>query len=169
MAQVIRPAPVFEGKSEDLEWWLAKAMVYLTKHHPEQAKCAKAGTVDDLKKIDKWQEANEGLYNFFIETLDKKTGKLIIREAKDDGYKALRVIKDHHVGCVKNNGMLALFELVTIAMKPDQTLTDYQIKLKELNAEVKESKFTMDEINVVCGMIGLPEKYSLLKETVKRN
>ena len=94
MAQIIRPAPVFEGKSEDLEWWLAKTMVYLTKHHPEQAKCAKAGTVDDLKKIDKWQEANEGLYNFFIETLDKKTGKLIIREAKDDGYKALRVINE---------------------------------------------------------------------------
>ena len=169
MAQVIRPAPVFDGESDDLEWWLARAMVYLAKHHPEQAKCAKVETVEDLKKIQGWADHNEALYNFFIETVDKKTGKLIIREANGDGYKALRVIKEHHLGCLKDNGMLALLKLVTISMDADQSLTDYQTKLKELNAKVKESNFTMDEISVVCGMIGLPERYSLLKETVKRN
>ena len=114
MAQVIRPAPVFEGESDDLEWWLARAMVYLMKHHPEQAKCAKVETVEDLKKIEGWEGHNEALYNFFIETVDKKTGKLIIREANGDGFKALRVIKEHHLGCLKDNGMLALLKLVTI-------------------------------------------------------
>ena len=169
LAQVIRPAPVFDGKSDDFEWWLERAMVYLEKHHPEQAKCAEVGTVEDLKKLEKWEEHNKALYNFFIEILDRTTGKLVIREAKGDGHKALRVIKEHHLGCIKDNGMLALMNLVTISMDADQSLTEYQQKLKELNAKVKESNFSMDEISVVCGMIGLPERYSLLKETVKRN
>ena len=72
------------------------------------------------------------------------------------------------MGSVQDNGMLALMKLVSITKESEETLTDYQIRLKTLVKTVEQSDFDVKKLGTVVGLRGLLENYALFKEMVKR-
>ena len=173
LEQVMRPMQAgnylcFDGVSEDFNLWLARAKIYLKKNYTEQYQCAMGETEDELKKIKDWETNNNELFEFLLTFLDKASAKMCQRDAPDNGWKAIKILKHHHMGSVEDNGMLALMNLCSISKESEETLTEYQIRLKTLMKTVEASKFDLNKLGTVVGLNGLPDEYKLFKEVVKR-
>ena len=173
IAQVNRPTQPntffsFDGVSADFELWWERARIYLKKNYPSQAQCAMVETQEDLEKIDDHETHNAELYDFLVMFLDKTSARLAMQEARGNGWKAVKVVKHHHMGSVEDNGMLALMNLVSISKESEETLTEYQIRLKTLVQTVEASDFDLKKLGTVVGLNGLPEEYALFKGMVKR-
>ena len=136
LAQVIRPGQqnflCFDGNSANFDLWFERAVIYLKRNYPEQAKCAMVEKEEDKSKIANFEDHNYELYEFLVLFLDPETAKLVMLEARGDGVEAIKAIKHHHLGSVHDNGMLAMMNLVSITKESEETLTDYQIRLKAL-------------------------------------
>ena len=101
--------------------------------------CPKCSLEEDLKKKKDYQHHNSELYDFLLTFLDKSSAKLCQLEAPGNGWKSVKVVRHHHMGSVEDNGMLALMNLCSISKESEETLTEYQIRLKTLMKTVKAS------------------------------
>ena len=62
LAQVIRPGQqnflCFDGNSANFDLWFERAVIYLKKSYPEQAKCAMVETEEDKAAIENFKDHN---------------------------------------------------------------------------------------------------------------
>ena len=147
----------FDGVSANFELWWERARIFLKQNYPNQAQCAMVEKEEDLAKITDHEKHNADLYDFLVMFLDNASAGLVMREARGNGWKAVKVVKHHHMGSVEDNGMLALMNLVSITKESEETLTDYQIRLKTLVKTVNASDFDLKKLGTVVGLNGLPD------------
>lgn len=80
-----------------------------------------------LSTTDTDKEKNEECYAELVQFLDDKSLSLVMREAADDGRKALQIPQNHYTSQGKPRIIALYTELTSLKKESDETVTDYII------------------------------------------
>ena len=106
--------------------------------------------------VDKNAEAFAELIQF----LDDKSLSLIMRDAADDGKKALQILRQHYAGCNKPRIISLYTELTTLAKRSDESVTDYVIRAETAAAALNNANENVsDSLLIAMVLKGLPESF----------
>ena len=115
--------------------------------------CGKGGvsaTTDDPDP-----EKNEECYAELIKFLDDKSLSLVMREAADDGSKALQILRSHYASQDKPRIIALYTDLTSLKKESGETVTDYIIRAEKTVTSLRNAK---EEI-IAMILKGLPESY----------
>ena len=83
-----------------------------------------------------------------------------MRDAVDDGKKALEILKNHYGGVSKARVIALYTELTSLAMHEDETVTDYIIHTEKTMTALRNTKETVSDGLVIAMILkGLPPSF----------
>ena len=173
-AQLTAGVPCFNGESNVFKMWIYRFYSHLKNRRNQEYKVveyakALAGGAEDLTKPKDYDEKNKELFYSVIEAVDNASAEIIITAAEEDGVKALKVLEAHYMGSMDTQKISCLTKLLDISLEEDESLTTYGAKLVDLKKRLTQMKVTIDEdIFTILGLKGLPEKYDLFVQVVRR-
>ncbi len=129
---------VFDGEESSYEQWEVKFLAYLSLR-----KLKRTVLGEGPPNVNK----NEQAYSEIVQHIDNRSLSLVMREAADDGQKALEILREHYAGAGESRIMSLYATISTLQMKSSENLTDLT------GEEVKE--------RCLMSMIanGLPQQY----------
>jgi hypothetical protein len=102
-----------------------------------------------------------------IQCLDDKSLSLIIRDAKDDGRRALEILREHYLGQGKPRIVSLYTELTSLKMASDETVTDYIIRAETAATALKTAGETIsDSLLTAMVLKGLPNDFKTFSTIV---
>ncbi|KAJ8346770.1 hypothetical protein SKAU_G00281710 [Synaphobranchus kaupii] len=142
---------VFDGDENNYELWEVKFLGHMRLE----------GLKDTiLSAADPDAEKNAECYAELIQFLDDKSLSLVMREAADDGRKALKILRDHYASQGKPRVISLYNELCSLKKESDETITDYIIRAEKAVTALRNTKQVIsDELMIAMVMRGLPEPY----------
>ena len=150
--------PYFNGNEQGYELWETKFLGHmrLQKLHDSILPPAEGGLAQDKLSDDKNAEA----YAELCLSLDDRSLSLIIRDAKNDGRKALEILRKHYLSSSETRVIGLFTELTTLKKEEAETLTDYVLRGETAAALLKNAGETVSD-NLLIAMIlkGLPTEY----------
>ena len=106
----------------------------------------------------------EEAFSEIVQLLDDRSLSLVMRDAKDDGKKALDILREHYAGRGKPRVMALYGTLLSLVKRQDETLTDYIIRADNAaNALRSAEEAFSDELLVSVVLRGLPEQFRQFK------
>ena len=150
----------FDGDESKYELWETKMLAYMKLKKLKSvilpATEAAEGGVTTIATNDKKEEA----FSELIFLLDERSQNLIIREANEDGRKALEVLRQHYAGHGKQRIISLYITLTSLRKQNDQDLTDYILKAETAATSLKTAgQVIPDELLVAMVLKGLPARY----------
>ena len=100
----------FDGDDEKYELWEVKFMAHLRLQkllNVMNKKEGDAAAEDDAEK-------NANIFAELVQLLDDKSLSLIIRDAKDDGRAAIKILREHYLGSSKPRIITLYTELTSL-------------------------------------------------------
>ena len=91
-----------------------------------------------------------------------------MRDAKEDGRKALQILRNHYMGKSKPRHILALYIELTLLQKGhDECITDYVLRAETAAASLKSAGETVnDSILITMVLKALPADYKTFSAIV---
>ena len=107
-------------------------------------------------------EANNALaFAQLIQYLDDRSLNLIMRDAPDNGRKALKILREHYLGKGKPRIIYLYTQLTSLQMAEDESVTDYLIRAETICNSLKTAGETIsDSLLMAITMKGLPDRFS---------
>jgi len=113
-------------------------------------------TEESAPSVEKLSEAFAEL----VQCLDDRSLSLVIREAKDDGRKALAILREHYLGGDKPRILALYTELTSLKMAVGENVTDYVIRAETAANSLKFAKETVsDSLLMAMVLKGLPPEF----------
>ena len=150
----------FNGDNEKFELWHVKFMAYL------RLQCL---TVEENAEDedDTTEEKNAQIFALLVQFLDDKSLSLIIRDARDNGTRALEILTDHYVGNSKPRIIALYTELTTLRMAPEESVTNYIIRAEKAAASLKcAGEIISDSLLIAMVLKRLPEEYKAFSTVI---
>ena len=95
-----------------------------------------------------------------VQCLGDRSLALVIREAKDDGRKALQVLREHYQGKGKPRIIALHTELTSLEMREGESTTDYILRAEKAATALKAAdEVISDGLLVAMALKGLPSAY----------
>ena len=105
-------------------------------------------------------DRKEQCYAELIQFLDEKSLCLVMREAKNDGGHALKVLRQHYAGHSEPRIMSLYGQLSSLNMNSDESVTDYIIRAETIATSLKATgEIISDRLLNASVMKGLPTSY----------
>ena len=146
---------IFDGDESRYELWEVKFLAYmrLQKLHDVVIPAAD-------EKEEPSEEKKASAFAEMVQCLDDRSLSLVIREAKNDGRKALRVLREHYQGKGKPRIIALYTELTSLQMGETETTTDYIIRAETAATSLKAAgEVISDGLLVAMTLKGLPKSY----------
>ena len=142
---------MFDGEESSYEQWEVKFLAHLSLRKLKRTVLGQ-GHVDPHK--------NEQAYSEMVQFLDKRSLSLIMRDAADDGKRALEILREHYAGTGKPRIMSLYTALCTLHQKGNESITDYVIRAENAaTALVSAGEIVSDQLLMAMVMKGLPTSY----------
>lgn len=144
----------FDGDEEKYELWEVKFFAHL-----RIQKLLDVMTEDPTTTG--YADRNAMLFAELVQRLDDKSLSLIMRDAKDDGKKSIKILRDHYLGTSAPRILSLYTELTTLKKSDDETVTDYILRAEKSSAALTTAgEIISDTLLVAMALKGLPTKYS---------
>ena len=149
---------MFDGDERKYELWEVKFLGYLRlqKLHavilpPEEGGHVDAGLNDD-KNADAFAE--------LIQCLDDRSLSLLMRDAKNNGRKALKILREHYLSKGKPRVISLYTELTSLKKTGAESVTDYIIRAETAATSLKTSGETIsDSLLIAMVLKGFPPDF----------
>ena len=83
-----------------------------------------------------------------------------MREASDDGRKALQILRDHYASQGKPRIIALYTELTSLRKEPEESVTDYIIRTEKVVTSLRSAKEVISDGLIIAMILkGLPESY----------
>ena len=139
---------LFDGDETRYEIWETKFLGYMRRQKLLEVLTG-TGTPDDDENADAFGE--------LVQVLDDRSLSLIIRDAKDDGRKALKILRDHYMGTGKPRIISLYTELTSLKMNSQESVTDYVIRAETAANSLKQAgEVVSDSLLIAMVLKGLP-------------
>lgn len=150
----------FDGCDEKFELWEVKFKAYLRIKNLHTV-------LSDGRETAKFRERNERVYAELVQVLDDKSLQLIMREAEDDGKRALELLEQHYSGSSKPRIIALYTELTTLQKVSEETATDYFLRAEKTATALNNAGETIsDGLLVAMCLKGLPTDYSAFSTVI---
>ena len=154
----------FDGDEEKYELWEVKFLAHLRlqKLHDVLHQDPDDGEEDGEEDSgDDHAERNARVFAELVHKLDDKSLSLVIRDANNDGKKALEILRGHYLG-KSHPRIIALYtELTSLKKEDDETVTNYIIRIeKTVSSLEKAGEEVSQGLLVAMALKGLPDSYS---------
>ena len=104
-------------------------------------------------------EKNAEAFAELIRCLDDRSLSLVIRDAMDDGRKALQILRDHYLGKSKPRIIALYTELTSLFKKEGESVTDYMLRAETTATSLKSAgEIISDSLLIAIFLKGLPGK-----------
>ena len=125
----------YSGEENKYELWEVKFIGYL--------RTLKLHTVitAEVPDADKNAEVFAGL----VQVLDDTSLSLIIRDAKDKGKEALKILREHYIGASKPCIISLYTELTSLKKSDTEDVTNYMIRAETASASLKAAGETISD------------------------
>eukprot|EP00794_Sanderia_malayensis_P008499 gene8499-9408_t len=148
---------IFDGDEKKYELWETKFLGYL---HTLKLKA-------ELDKNQPDAEKNTDIYAELIQLLDDRSLALVMRDAKDNGKKALTILREHYLSQGKPKVIALYTELTTLSKGEEETITDYIIRAEAAAASLKSSGEVIgDSLLIAMVLKGLPASFNSFKTVI---
>ena len=148
---------LFDGDEEKYELWEVKFLGHLRIHKLHNV------LTQDVPDADK----NARVYAELVQLLDDTSLSLVIREAADDGKKALQILREHYLGTSKPRIISLYTELTTLKKAEDESVTEYLIRAEKAATSLKNAKeIISDSLLVAMVLKGLPPSFKTFSTVV---
>ena len=142
----------FDGDENNYELWEAKFLGHL---RMLKLKDTILPSQDEPNRA-----KNEECYAELIQLLDDKSLSLVMRDAADDGRKALQILRDHYANQGKPRIISLYTELTSLEKGSCETITDYLIRAEKAITALKNANEALsDGLCIAMVLKGLPESY----------
>ena len=149
--------PLFDGDERKFELWEIKFLGYL--------RLKKLDTIftplaEDANEETRAADAtkNADVFAELIQTLDDRSLTLIIRDAANDGRKALAILREHYRSKGKPRIITLYTELTSLKMAGDENITDYVLRAETAAVSLKTAGETIsDSLLIAMILKGLPQ------------
>ena len=149
-----RKGLVFDGNEDRYKLWKVKFLAFMRiqELYDIFVPSSDEGELDAAK--------NANAFGELVQCLDDRSLSLIILEARDDGRKALKVLREHYQGNGKLR-VIALYPELTLLWKGEnETTTDYIIRPETAAAALKTAEEVIsDGLLIAMVLKGLPRSY----------
>lgn len=145
----------FTGDENDYELWEAKFLGHMRILKLKDTILPSDEEPNEAK--------NEECYAELIQLLDDKSLSLVMRDATDDGRKALKILREHYASQSKPRIITLYTELTSLEKGASETITEYLIRAERTITALRTAKETLsDGLTVAMILKGLPESYKPL-------
>ena len=146
----------FDGDESKYELWETKMLAYMKLKKLKTVILPAENNLAAAVSDDKKEEA----YSELILLLDERSQNLIMQDAKDDGRKALEILRQHYAGHGKQRIISLYITLTSLKKYSDQNLTDYILKAETAATSLRAAgQIIPDELLVAMVLKGLPARY----------
>ena len=132
-----------------------KFLGYLRIQHLYQIILSPTDQSDDMDFIEK----NATVFAELIQHLDNKSLSLVIRDARDNGRKALTSLKEHYLSKVKLKVISLYIELTSLRRLESESITDYIRTENIFNALKEAGEVISHRLLIVMVLKGLPPNF----------
>jgi hypothetical protein len=119
----------FDGDETKYELWEVKFLGYMRMQKFHDVIVKKEGE-RDAPEADKLADAFAEL----VQCLDDRSLSLVLRDAKDDGRKALQILRGHYRGSGKPRVVALYTELSSLKLTDGEAITDYIIRAESTSS-----------------------------------
>jgi hypothetical protein len=143
----------FDGDEANYEMWEDKLLAYMKLHKLKNVINPDSNTVAT-------QDQKEESYAQLVQFLDKTSHSLVMRDGKDDGRKALSILREHYRGSGKQRIISLYTTLTTLQKGKDEDLTSYIIKAENAATALKSAGSIVEDALLIAMILkGLPPIY----------
>ena len=145
---------LFDGDDQRYEIWELRFLGYMRLKKLHDVITATVTTQPN-------EEKNKIAFAELLQCLDDKSISLIMREAKDDGRKALVILRKHYLLRGKPRIIALYTELTSLVKKPSETITDYIIRAENASSQLDLAEEKVSEgLLIAMVMKGLPKEFT---------
>ena len=152
---------VFDGNESKYELWEVKFLAFMRIQKLYEVFVPGA----DERELDATKNANG--FAELVQCLDDRSLSLIIREARDDGRKALKVLREHYQGKGKPRIISLYTQLTSLRKGENESTTDYVIRAETAATALKAAEEVIsDGLLIAMVLKGLPKNYKTFTAVV---
>ena len=149
----------FDGDVSKYEEWECKFLAYMHLKKLKKVILPDGGQTTAAKL--------EEAYSELVQVLDSRSLNLIMRDARDDGREAMRILREHYAGRSKQR-IVSLYKSICNLKKDENTdLTDYIIKAESAAAALRLAGEVVSD-GLIQSMVlnGLPDSYKGFEDII---
>jgi len=163
---------IFDGNDDNYELWEIKFLAHLTlkgldealEQDENESNTNESATSSGANSGDKM---NRKIFAELTQRLDEKSLSLICREAKNDGRKSLKILREHYMGKTYPRIIENYNRLVTLKKEENESVIDYIIKAEKAASALQNAGETVsDGLLVSLALRGLPPSYISFKSVI---
>ena len=141
----------FDGDERTFEIWETKILGYMKLRKLKD-------TLVGNDEVD--QDKNEIAFAELIQFLDERSLSLVIREAKDDGRKAFKILRDFYAGDSKPRVITLYNQLTSLRKANLENVTDYLIRAEKAAMALRSANEQVsDSLLIAMVLKGLTDEY----------
>ncbi len=147
----------FDGDERKYELWETKFMGYL--HILKLKETVESEEPNAAKNADVYAE--------LIQVLDDRSLSLVMRDAKDDGKKAISILRGHYMSSGKPKVISLYTELTTLSKGENEGVTDYTLRAEAAVAALKNAGEEVGDALLIAMILkGLPQEFKAFNTVI---
>ena len=149
---------LFNGDERRFEQWEVRIMGYLRikKLKDIVSPADPENPLTDADSISK----NELAFAEICQYLDETSLSLVMRDARDDGRKALQILREHYAGRSKPRIITLYTQLTSLVKDKNESITDYVLRAEKASTALNAAgENVSDSLIVSMALKGLPEEF----------
>ena len=151
----------FGGDSNKWEEWEVKFLAYMNLKKLKKVIMQDGGQTTPAKLEEAFSE--------LVQFLDNRSLHLVMRDARDNGREAMKILRNHYAGRGKQRIVSLYKTLCNMRMKDGMELTDYIIKGETVAAALKSAgEIISDGLLQSMLLNGLPESYKAFEDIITK-
>ena len=153
--------PIFDGDEARYDLWEVKFLGYMRIQKLDQI-ILQDGELDEAGR-----SKNADAFAEIVQCLDDRSLCLVMRDAKDDGRAALKILREHYCSKGKPRIVALYTELTSLQKSKTESVTDYLLRAENAATSLKTSGETISDSLLVAMLLkGLPIEFKSFSTVV---